>query len=389
MLRSPGRRQTRGAASRRPVQAATPATAKRAEKGATKKGQQLAELLLDPAVATDAPMSARSLLAAGLHQALVFPDATKQLHELQLKVLKLVIEVLGEMVSKTQEEIPALQKAYEVQLVDYEGAAVLHTLAVADLEEAEDAVEALTTKLKEAQDAAKEATASDAAARKAWKAAEKHKETSEKDTIQLTAFESDIWKVLVSGATDEWSEQQVHTAVSKAVKEFVKLGAEQTLVACFDGVLSKKPEDRKGFDAQVLEAAEAFLAEKLSTSKEVSEELTAKQQEFTEQLEEAETKLKAAIADRDDLQKRLLDAQAKLEACKTAKVETEKAESALKLEVDGRKAEADAASERETSLEEAISYLKEVMEPPEHEAEEPAAESAVAEEEAAAASAAE
>jgi len=325
-----------------------------------KQANRLAAILKDSSFASEAPIEARSMLAAGLPCAIVAPDSSRKLHALQHKVLDLVLDMLSEMQLQAQQQFPDLNKAYDAKLAELEGVSVLHVLAAADVEEIEQAVEDQSAELEAAEVAWREAAAAEAAQRKMLKAAEKESDAAGKDLGRWTEFEKSTWReVLVEGTAMDTQKHQA--SVSQAMKEFTRLGAEQTLVACFPNVLRRKPEDRKGFDLEVVTAAEALLSQKLEAAKEAATVSNKLLTEASEQASKAADVLNTAKERVEFCEAKLNEAQATLEVRLQAQRETEKAEGSARIEADSSKSAVDAATERERTLEEAIAYLRELQ----------------------------
>lgn len=249
---------------------------KRHQGGATVKAKISAVVaaLEDDFLAGEATEVARRMLAAGAPKALA--DPIEKRHLMQTTVVSHIREALLQSASKLEAWAADARRAAE-------GAASEATGIKAESDSALDAAVEATKDLHTKKAAYLESTKKTVDAKKDLHSFQQSQQVLAEE-LQALEKERLHYRHITDGdlkaLLEQGSEAPDAKAVSKRlVKELEKLGAEAALQIAIPAALLKKPEERKGFDAHVLQSCQDLVAVSLA---DVAQRIEAKNAEIAE-----------------------------------------------------------------------------------------------------------
>lgn len=362
--------------------AAAGSPAKRAKAEVTARIKQVEKVLLDADLSSEVPMESREMLAQGAACAL--RSAVEERHAMQEKVLGYIQAVLSDMGSRLSDTKAAAEAASAEASSTLEASRDELSKAAEALSEAQKALDAQQERLSEASQALSAAEAELKRAGQGVKASQKVTDGIEKEKAKYVDFlEKPEWKSLMAGEYE--SDKERNKLVQKVVSQFQRLGAEDALLASAPAALSKKPEERQGFDTMVLDSLVAVLKEGEKACdgrlQEVAEQRAGLDAEAAAKTTFHAESLTAWEAESDEASKR--KAVVKEKECGKADCEAKVGEHTMAVEARGE--ERDAAEEAVAGFAEVVQALdflaaRSLAPPPEPEPEAAAADPAPAEE---------
>jgi len=299
-------------------------------------------------------MASREMLARGAGRALC--SAVEERHGMQERVMGYIRAVLSGIGSRLADTKAAAESAAAEASVALEASRGELSKAVDTLTEAQKALDTQEEKLSEAKQALSAAEAELKRANQGVKASQKVTDGIEREKAKFVDFlEKPEWKALMAGECE--SDKERHKLVQKVVSQFQRLGAEDALLASAPAALSKKPEERQGFDTMVLDSLVAVLkqGEKACDSRlqDVAQERTGLDAEAAAKATCHADSLAAWEAEGDEASKR----KAVVKEKESSRAECEAKVEQLTAVAQERGGERDAAAEAVAGFAEAVQSL--------------------------------
>lgn len=249
---------------------------KRHRSGTTVRAKILAvaAALEDGAIAADAPEAARKMLAAGAPKAL--GSTVEQRHIMQETIVGHIRESLLDSSNRLATLAADARRTADGTASEVIASKAQCQAAHDDVLEGSKELEAKHLALQEAKVTAQEAAQELDKVKHSEEVLSKAKEIIEKEQAKYRLSVDGDMKVLLEQGSEAEDAQKIS---NRLVKELAKLGAESALQAAAPTALLKKPEERQGFDAHVVQSCQDLLNGRLA---DIAARLQAKEAEIAD-----------------------------------------------------------------------------------------------------------
>jgi len=329
---------------------AAPAWKRHRGAGTKSKVNTIVSVLRDSNLECEVPESARWMLAEGAPMALsVFVE---QRHKFQIEMCGLIAEALHDMAGRLQGKANDAKTAAAKLATEQEARKAELERANQLLTEAKDVVAKKATEYKEAKGLLLEAEQAVASLESEGVTLRRRREQIVKEQNKFTDVRDNMLKVLLDKGSEAGGEKNAKKLCDKLMKHISQLGGEKALQVSAPSVLLKKPEERQGFDAHVVESVEAILQSRLDSIQKSLDELDAEEKAKepevtakTEAVNQAKARCEEFKAQVDAAEEVACDKEVALVKTKTLLEESDKIAQDQALQIDAAEADSVAFSE--------------------------------------------